>query len=224
MSTDPTQPQNTGVEPTQLNSLPTQPAEESLIEPNGPAREVPADEVQQSEDEVSTPPESAQASVPRQKNSMRTILKFAPEDEPYVAGQCTVMIALTLQPDSGHRDGRLVLIGVRSHDEAPLIGLARLNTLQLPGEIITLLEKYELELPTRGQAKAEKLAQEEARKQDEETKRKEADAKRKARANSKAKSALPEQAATPQPVPLTEGPTTVEENKTDPVTQISLFG
>jgi hypothetical protein len=224
MSTDSTQPHNADVETTQLNNLLTHPVEEPLVESNRPAREMSADEAQRSEDQTPAPPVPSQAVVPAQKDSMRTILKFAPEDEPYVAGQCTIAIALTLQPDTGHGDGRQVLIGVRSHDETPLIGLARLNSLQLPGEIITLLEKYELELPARGQAKAEELAQEEARKRDEETKRKEAEAKRKARASSKAKSAPPEQATTPQPAPPAAGTTVAQEANPDAVSQISLFG
>ena len=187
---------------TQLNSesLPTEPAEGY----GDPLEATPS------------PPTSA---VSTQRGSVRTILKFAPEDEPYVAGHCTVTIALTLQPDDSHRDGRQVLIGVRSHDEAPLIGIARLNELQLPGEIVTLLEKYELELPARGQALAEKLAQEEARRQADE-------AKRKARTTPKSKSAKAEGMPAPQPTSLpalvAEGPAL--EITPQPTPQISLFG
>lgn len=186
---------------TQLNSeaLPTEPDEGHSDPPEA----------------TPSPPTSA---VSTQRGSVRTILKFAPEDEPYVAGRCTVTIALTLQPDDGHRDGRQVLIGVRSHDEAPLIGTARLSELQLPGEIITLLERYELELPARGQVRAKKLAQEEARRQADE-------AKRKARATPKNKPARPEgttpASPSPPPAPVAEEPS--PEIKPQPAPQISLF-
>lgn len=186
---------------TQLNSegLPTEPDEGHSDPPKA----------------TPSPPTSA---VSTQRGSVRTILKFAPEDEPFVVDRCTVTIALTLQPDDGHRDGRQVLIGVRSHNEVPLIGIARLNELQLPGEIVTLLEKYELELPARGQAQAEKLAQEEARRQADE-------AKRKARATPKSKSAKSEGMPTLQPSlpPALPAEEPSPEITPLPAPQISLF-
>jgi hypothetical protein len=95
---------------------------------------------------------------------VKTKIEFDVTAEPYAAGQCTVILALAIRPDDGHPDGRLVVLGARSHDEAPILATARLNTLQLPEALTRLLAEYEAQLPRRGAFKAEARAKEEAEK------------------------------------------------------------
>jgi hypothetical protein len=61
------------------------------------------------------------------------------------------------------------VIGVRSHDESPLLCVRRLNLLALPPELLELVSQYETTLAERGAVKAEadKKAAEEKRKQTE---------------------------------------------------------
>jgi hypothetical protein len=181
-------------------------------------------------------PEASPAASPEVKSPIRTTIKFTPEDEAYVPGQCTVSIVLTLQPNDGHPDGRQVLIGVRSHDEEPLIGASRLNNLPLPGEIVGLLERYELNLPALGQARAERETQEKAKQVDAESKRKAAQARKtaksesgKGKAGKKSLLAPPPEAiqpATPTAPPTAAATDTPPAPDSAPgsAAQISLFG
>jgi hypothetical protein len=132
--------------------------------------ERPAAEAQTPEDESDeAAEEGAETSAARSAaRTTRNIVTFKPENEPYEAGKCTVLVTLTIRPDDGHSDGRLVLIGAATHDEEPFLTVARLNKLALPGEIVTAIEQCELSLPARGKVRAEKdakaKAEEEARK------------------------------------------------------------
>lgn len=177
--------------------------------------------------------EDTNAPTATAKSSIRTTLKVVPEEEPYLPGQCTVSIVLTLQPGDGHSDGRQVLIGVRSHAEEPLIGLARLNSLSLPEEIVQLLERYELSLLALGQARAEREAQEKAKQEQAEARRKQAQTKKAAKAetNKAKKSLLTPPPEAPQHAVPTIPSTSVAEAASStsgtaptPVAQITLFG
>ena len=135
--------------------------------------------------------------------------------EPYVPGQCTIILALAIRPDDGHPDGRLVVLGARSHDEAPILITARLNTLQLPEPLAQLLADYEAQLPRRGVVKAEARAKEAAEKKAAEERR-QASASRKGAATAKAKH---------NPAAKAEIKPAVEKPAAKPASaQVSLFG
>ncbi len=206
----------------------------------GPAAEPPANPVAEPEtaqlagesDSHEAETQSTETTSPEVKSPIRTTIKFTPEDEPYIPGQCTVSIVLTLQPNDGHPDGRQVLIGVRSHDEEPLISASRLNNLPLPGEIVGLLERYELNLPALGQLKAEKEAPDKVRQADAEAKRKAAQAKKTAKSEASKGKAGKKSLLAPPPEAPHPTPPTVAAADAPPATdaapgsaaQISLFG
>ena len=92
--------------------------------------------------------------------------------EPYAAGQCHLMVGLTFRPNPDrHPDGRIVLVGVRSHDEAPLFGLVRERQLT-PATVFDLVGQYEASLPARGAKKAQRQAEAEAKHKADEERRK----------------------------------------------------
>jgi hypothetical protein len=71
-------------------------------------------------------------------------------DQPYVAGECTVTLTLTLPPGDGP-----ILVGVRSHDAAPLLGT--LPRGEFPACLQDLLQRHVARLPgLAAQAEAEK--------------------------------------------------------------------
>ena len=150
---------------------------------------------------------------PKPAMKVKTKIEFDVTAEPYVAGQCTVILALAIRPDDGHPDGRLVVLGARSHDEAPVLATARLNALHLPEPLARLLAEYEAQLPRRGTAKAEARAKEEAEKKATEERRQ---ASRKGAATAKAKHSA---AAKTETKPAVEKPAVKPAS-----TQVSLFG
>lgn len=108
--------------------------------------------------EVSSPSDSA--------NSVTTPTPAAPEadvderseieKQPYDFDHCTVQIAIQLLPDDGDVNGRMVVVGVRSHLDSPLLRLVRLNELgPLPALVGELLDALKADLPTREQAARE---------------------------------------------------------------------
>ena len=138
-----------------------------------------------------TPPEAeavAEAEQPPVGGIQQsTKIKYDPLGESYLAGKCAVTVSLTLLPEeAGHPEGRLVILGVRSHHQAPLLGEARLNTLALPSVIADLLAQYEASLPARGAQEAARLAQAKAQQKAEAEKRAQAEADRKAKVATKA--------------------------------------
>jgi hypothetical protein len=148
----------------------------------------------------------------RKPIKVSTRISYDVAAEPYEKGKCTVTLALTIRPDDGHPDGPQVVIGVRSHDESPLLSVKRLNALALPPELLELVHQYEATLAERGAAKAATQVKAEADKKAAEEKRKQAEAARKARTSSKtatakrtatSKPAAPAKPEAPQPAPVT---------------------
>ena len=75
------------------------------------------------------------------------------EKQVYDFDHCTVQIALQLLPDDGDSNGRMVVVGVRSHLDAPILRIVRLNDMGvLPPLVNTLLDELKSELPAREQA------------------------------------------------------------------------
>jgi hypothetical protein len=78
------------------------------------------------------------------------------EKQPYDFDHCTVQIAIQLLPDDGGANGRMVVVGVRSHLDTPILRLVRLNELgSLPPLVNELLDALKAELPAREQAARE---------------------------------------------------------------------
>lgn len=141
-------------------------------------RHIPAEPAEAVDDLQNTPDEPEDTAAKNKKRAVQvsTKIKYDATAEDYVAGKCTVTLALTIFPDDGHPDGRRVIIGVKSHNEAPLFCDERLHPLSLPASIANLMAQYGASLPARGvkvaeakakadaekKAKAEKLAKDEA--------------------------------------------------------------
>lgn len=80
----------------------------------------------------------------------KTIKLPRASEQPYVAGQCTVTLTLTLAPGDGP-----ILAGVRSHDSAPLLETLPRN--DMPECLQDLLQRHYARLPElAAQAEAEK--------------------------------------------------------------------
>ncbi len=94
----------------------------------------------------------------------------APQDEPYDFDHCTITIGIQLLPVTEGDDPieRQVIIGVRNHDDPPIVRFATLAEVTFPTVIASLLAQLRAELPARQQARVERaakaLAEAEARK------------------------------------------------------------
>jgi len=78
------------------------------------------------------------------------------EKQPYDFDHCTVQIAIQLLPNDGDANDRMVVVGVRSHLDAPILRVTRLNELgALPPLVSALLDELKAELPKREQAARE---------------------------------------------------------------------
>jgi hypothetical protein len=97
------------------------------------------------------------ASNQRQENDPRSEI----ERQPYEFDRCTVQIAIQLLPQEGQANSRPVLIGVRTHLDAPLVKLLGADELgALPPAITALVEQLKSELPAREQATKERVEKE----------------------------------------------------------------
>ena len=96
--------------------------------------------------------------VPKQVNVV--------EEDPYEFEKCLITVAMALMPDDGNPDGRMVMLGVRNHQDEPLLATCRLSDLMpLPDPVQQLLEKLKDLLPVRSERAAERKAKaEEAKK------------------------------------------------------------
>ena len=71
----------------------------------------------------------------------------------YGSKAAKLWVKLQLLPNDGDAKGRPVLIGVRSHLDAPIVQMLRLDELGLlPPAITALIEQLKAELPARAQA------------------------------------------------------------------------
>ena len=198
--------------PAGAETQPPDPVDETAAQPAADEPEV-GGQTQATKTSDSTGIPAAPDAKPAMK--VKTKIEFDVTAEPYVAGQCTVILALAFRPEDGHPDGRLVVLGARSHDEAPVLATARLNTLQLPEPLTRLLADYEGQLPRRGARKAEARAKEEAEKKAAEERRQ---ASRKGAATAAAKA---KHAATAKPEAKTAAAKPAAKAAS---TQVSLFG
>ncbi len=114
-------------------------------------------------DEHTATSETASAqnhSIVPQSSSTSAVKNEADEDErsaiekqPYDFDHSTVQIAIQLLPEDGDPKGRMIVVGVRSHLDAPILQVVRLNELgTLPPLVKALLDELKSELPAREQA------------------------------------------------------------------------
>ncbi len=112
----------------------------------------------QNKDEAPSDEQEIQ-SQPAQKESLPNAKSKSDDDEdqrcelekqPYKFEQCTVQIAIQLLPDDGREGGRAVIVGVRSHLDAPIVRATSLNKLgALPPIVVDLLDELRGEMPKR---------------------------------------------------------------------------
>jgi hypothetical protein len=88
------------------------------------------------------------------------------EEDPYEFDKCLITIAMALIPDDGSPDGRKVMLGVRNHQDEPLLTTCRLSDLMpLPDPVQLLIEQLKEQLPARSEKAVErKKAAEEKKK------------------------------------------------------------
>ncbi len=142
------------------------------------------------------------------------------EKQPYDFDHCTVQIAIQLLPDDGDANGRMVVVGVRSHLDTPILRLVRLSELgPLPPLVNELLDALKTELPARGQAAREAFE-----------KKKEEKAKRKAVVTTSKTSRGKKSKATLSTAPASSSTTTTDNRPrpevqatTAPQQQMGLF-
>ena len=80
--------------------------------------------------------------------------------DPYEFDQCTVAIQIVLLPNDGDAHGREVVIGVRTHQDTPIIRVFRLDQVPLGAPITNLLEELRAQLPSRAMEKIERETKE----------------------------------------------------------------
>ena len=103
-----------------------------------------------------TPPTDAN---PTEKKPEVTKQVNVVEDDPYEFEKCLITVAMALMPDDGSPDGRMVMLGVRNHQDEPLLATCRLSDLMpLPDPVQQLLEQLKDQLPARSEKAAERKA------------------------------------------------------------------
>lgn len=87
------------------------------------------------------------------------------EEDPYEFDKCLISIGIGLMPDDGNPEGRPVMLGVRNHQDAPIVRMCRLLDLSpLPDPIQQLLDQLKEDLPVRSEKAAAKKKAAEAAK------------------------------------------------------------
>jgi hypothetical protein len=116
------------------------------------------------------------------------------EEDVYEFDKCLITVAMGLLPVDGDPNGRLVMLGVRNHQDEPIISTCRLNDLMpLPDPIQQLLEQLKEQLPGR----SEKAVAKKAKSKQDEDKRKAAGSKIKTPTK-----AAPQKAEKPKPTSM----------------------
>ena len=165
-------------------------------------------------------PESSSDGASTEKDKAQALVEAKPvvdpksvlEQQPYEFEKCTIQIAIQLLPDDGDAKGRPILLGLRSHLDAPIVQMLRLSELEpVPLALLALIEQLKSELPTREQAAKERLAkaQEEALRKNQMVK---ASGKR-----GKTTSAKPE----PPPAPAPKPSVLTDEQRANAVAQVA---
>jgi cell division septation protein DedD len=81
------------------------------------------------------------------------------EEDAYEFDKCLITVAMGFMPDDGDPNGRLVMLGVRNHQDEPILSTCRLNDLMpLPDPIQQLLEQLKDQLPARSEKAVAKKA------------------------------------------------------------------
>lgn len=117
------------------------------------------------ETETSSPSDSANSATPPTPSNTAADAdeRSAIEKQPYDFDHCTVQIAIQLLPSDGDANGRMVVVGVRSHLDAPILRVTRSNELGvLPPLVTALLDELKAELPKREQAAREAVEKKKA--------------------------------------------------------------
>lgn len=87
------------------------------------------------------------------------------EEDPYEFNQCLITVAMALMPDDGSPDGRKVMLGVRNHQDEPILKACRLGELlPLPDPVQQLLDQLKEQLPARSEKTTERKKAAEDRK------------------------------------------------------------
>jgi len=116
------------------------------------------------------------------------------EEDVYEFDKCLITVAMGLMPDDGDPNGRLVMLGVRNHQDEPILSTCRLNDLMpLPDPIQQVIEQLKEQLP----ARSEKAAGKKAKAREDEEKRKAAGKKTKTPVK-----AAPKKAEKPKPTSM----------------------
>ena len=174
--------------------------------------EIDEEAVVEEESEAAGPEEAAPEAAP-------VIAQDEPKNlltDPYEFDNCTISIQIVLLPADGSELGREVMIGVRNHQDPPIIRVFRESEVALASPVTDLLEELRGELDARKMANAVRMADE---------------AKKKA--EQKPATAKAPQAEKPAPKPVEKKPAPVVVKKVAPVKkvgkepskeQLSLFG
>lgn len=138
--------------------------------------------------------------------------------------KATITVVLQLLPEDGHDEGRLVLLGVKSHNLPPLTITRRYAQLSpLPEELAQLLTKWESHYREALAARTSKRAADKAKEKakEEERKRKQEESRRNAKTKSTAKTTaartITEAVSTPSAGPVVPAP------PAEAVSQSTLF-
>jgi hypothetical protein len=120
------------------------------------------DDEDEEDDEADSPAEAKTGEKKPEESKPVNVV----EQDPYNFDQCLITIAMALMPDDGNPEGRPVMLGVRNHQDEPLMGTCRLSDLMpLPDPVQQLIEQLKADLPVRSERTAK-------RRKDEEDKRK----------------------------------------------------
>jgi hypothetical protein len=138
------------------------PAEETpaeVTEEAGAEEAVPEEAGEETEGEDATTPDAAAGDQPADKKPEAPKQVNVVEEDPYEFEKCLITVAMALMPDDGSPDGRRVMLGVRNHQDEPIMTTCRLSDLMpLPDPIQKLLEQLKEELPARSEKATDRKA------------------------------------------------------------------
>lgn len=146
--------------------LPTNSASPKDDEVIATAQEVTASEADQAT--TDDPAELAEESnIEKGETKAAATTPVAPEKiinpvttDPYEFEQCTIAVQIVLLPHDGDTHGREVMIGVRNHQDTPIIRIFRMDEIQLPEAVTGLLDELRSQLPMRAMEKIQRETKE----------------------------------------------------------------